>query len=365
MPDFWKRDDKNIQMELNLKTLLKIFPSELGYEVVDTCVGKAIKMPAIDAYLFANVTGASYLDNPIYPFTPKGTTKILREAFRYNFVTGIFDNGQLLYSPSVIRANRVYLFEGDKYVLLQEFNDESSYREAISSLIDEITNCGFDSRNFLVYRIETSKDGNGMEPFLEYLACEYFKRKGYIVENQIPLTHTVGSPDFGGFKLKVGKRGFHLIELAMMRITGEYSLADELTIEHLIVGEAKTATTDMAGQLAKYLNTTIFAKGYEMHPYKSEPSFSYYGLFNIGSDYKVKCREPKTPYANVGNKVFQINEYLHWYRNYLKLYIVANLTNDELKAMVTKRVGKYSVENLISTIDVMQTDEIMKWVKGN
>ena len=350
-------------MELNGKSLLKIFPAELGYEVVETCVGKAVKMPAMDAYLFANVTGASYLDNPVYPFTPKGTTKILREAFRYNFVTGIFDNGQLLYAPSVIREKRPCFFEGDKYVLLQELQDENSFRETVAALCNQISANGSDPRNFLVYRIEVSKKGNGMEPFLEYLACEYFKKKGYIVENQIPLTHTVGSPDFGGVKLKGSQRGFHIIELAMMRLTRNYSLVDDLTIDHLIVGEAKTATTIMAGQLAKYLNTSIFSKGYEMHPDKSDPSFPCYGLFNIGGDYTVRCREPVEPYSNVGETVFNLDEYLHWYYNYLKLYIAANLSNEELRDMVVQRYGRYSVENLVKRIDTIPIDEIMKWVK--
>lgn len=352
-------------MELDAKTLLKIFSAELGCEIAETCVGKAVKMSAVDAYLFANVTGASYLSNPIYPFTPKGTTKMLREAFRYHFVTGMFDNGRLAYAPSAIRAKHAYLFEGDKFILLEELQNEEAYRAAVSEYISKISTCGSDPCNFLVYRIEVSKKGNGMEPFLEYLACEHFKREGYIVENQIPLTHAVGSPDFGGYKLQNARRGFHLIELAMMRITGNYALADDLSIDRLIVGEAKTSTTMMAGQLAKYLNTTIFSKGYEMHPSKREPSFPYYGLFHIGNDYRVNCMEPSAPYQAVGDHPFDVEAYLHWYGNYLKLYIAANLTDDERKTMVERRFGKYSLEKLVAAVDAMTVKEIMQTVKEN
>ena len=38
---------------------------------------------------------------------------------------------------------------------------------------------------------------------MEYLTCETFKKYGYVVENQIPLAHSIGSPDFGGYKTKI------------------------------------------------------------------------------------------------------------------------------------------------------------------
>ena len=39
--------------------------------------------------------------------------------------------------------------------------------------------------NILILRVETYKKGNGLESFLEYLACRYFNEMGYITENQI------------------------------------------------------------------------------------------------------------------------------------------------------------------------------------
>ena len=35
-------------------------------------------------------------------------------------------------------------------------------------------------------RVETYKNGNGLESFMEYLTCKYYNSHGYITENQIP-----------------------------------------------------------------------------------------------------------------------------------------------------------------------------------
>ena len=105
-------------MELNKRTITKIFEENFAFPLVDTIIGKAIKMDAISAFHFANITGAGYLDDPTYPFSPKGVLKILRSAFQYNIVTGIFDRHNLYYSPTELMDMKPYLFSGDKYLVL-------------------------------------------------------------------------------------------------------------------------------------------------------------------------------------------------------------------------------------------------------
>ena len=64
--------------------------------------------------------------------------------------------------------------------------------------------------------------------------------------------------------------GFHIIELAMLRLfKGRkcYINATELSND-AVVGEAKTGTNKMTEQLLKYLNTSLFSEGYEIHPFK-------------------------------------------------------------------------------------------------
>ena len=97
-------------MEISKEIAIDIFKKNFKYDVVDTILGQAIKMDYYNAFLYANVTGAGYLDNYVMPFTPKGLMKIFYNAFNYNFVTGIFDNASLKYSPYNLSLTRNYLF---------------------------------------------------------------------------------------------------------------------------------------------------------------------------------------------------------------------------------------------------------------
>lgn len=352
-------------MELNKKSIIRIFDENFAFPIVETIVGKAIKMDALSAFHFANITGAGYLDDPIYPFSPKGVLKILREAFQYNIVTGVFDRNQLFYSPTELMSLKPYLFDSDKYVVIEECLTEAQFREELDEAYNLLIEEGKKTTDYVFFRVEAWKNGNGMECFLEYLACEHFRKKGYIVENQIPLVHAVGSPDFGGFHLEKCDKGFHIIELSMLRITGNLKILDDLTVDHVIVGEAKTSTTIMAGQLEKYLNTTAFLKGYEMHPDKPNPTKDCFGLLNIDSDFQVQCREPRRVYSGKGDIIFDFNEYMKWYQNNLKFYIIANLKNDEFKRFIDskKSTGKYNQAKIIDVIKNTTISEIVKYVR--
>ena len=352
-------------MELNEKSIYKIFEKNFSFPIVDTIIGKAIKMDPISAFLFSNVTGAGYLDNSTYPFTPKGVMKILRQAFKYNIVTGIFDGQNLFYSPTELISKKDYLFKNEKYVVLIECNSEQEFREETQKYFDILKHNKIETADYIIFRIEAWKNGNGMECFLEYLACEYFRKKGYIVENQIPLVHAVGTPDFGGFKTNDSNHGFHLIELSMLRITKNLDLLNHLKVTHVIVGEAKTSTTIMASQLEKYLKTGVFYKGYEMHPEKRLATKDCFGLLNINDSYLVHVQEPATAYNNCGKNLFDYDEYLSWYENNLKFYILANLTNEELKQFIEEKSprGKYNQKKIVAVVLLTPINEIIKFVK--
>lgn len=352
-------------MELNRNTILEIFKNNFDFPIVETIIGTAVKMDARSAFHFSNITGAGYLDDATYPFTPKGVMKILREAFQYNIVTGIFDRHRVFYSPTELAASKAYLFDSDKYVILKECSSEPIFNKEIQAAYDILRENHLKSTDYIIFRIEAWKNGNGMECFLEYLACEYFLRRGYIVENQIPLVYAVGSPDFGGFKLKHSGRGFHILELAMLKITKNYELLKQLEIEHIIVGEAKTATTIMTEQLKKYMNTGVFYKGYEMHPDKNHASKAYFGLFHIDDDFAIRVDEPTEEYRILGEEIFDYGQYMTWYENYIKFYIVANLTNSELEDFVEgiRQRGKYNQKKLIDAVISTPLMDMVNYVK--
>jgi len=322
-------------VEISKDVYFKIFQRNFNYEIVETAIGTAVKMPCFDAFIYSCVTGAGYLENPIYPFTPKGLMKLFYNAFDYKFVTGIFDNTTLKNTPFILSLAKKYLFEEDKYVVPIEFVYERELTDYLKSKYSSIAN----PENYIIQRIEARKAGKGMEPFLEYLAAEYFKNIGYIVENQIPLAHSVGSPDFGAYGLEkiisslssfgfLPGCGFHVIELAMIRLYHRLGRGEVIPHDDLVVGEAKSNTTSMSKQLEKYLNTGLFDAGFEIHPFKSKPGADYFGLVTLDSGYKIKVIPPRTKY--LPEQILSKPEYITWLMNYMKFYLLANLTNDEL-----------------------------------
>lgn len=360
-------------MEINKEKALMIFKNNFKYEICDTVLGTAVKMNSYDAFLYANVTGAGYLDNYVLPFTPKGLTKIFYNAFNYNFVTGIFDNGSLKYSPYNLSLTKEYLFNGNKYIIFVEFNSENELRQYLKEYICICKNNNIESTDFIIQRIETSKVGNGMESFLEYIACEKFKEEGYIVENQVPLAATVGSPDFAGYSLcelnkiddfkSISNIGFHIIELSMLRFSHKTNEKDNTYDNKNIVGEAKTSTLKMDSQLGKYLNTGLYKYGFEMHPSKKNPTYDKFGLLTINSEDKIIITYPKT-FQNYESDNYSYEDYEKWLANYMKFYLLANLSNDELKRFCLEKYNmQISNNNLISIIEKVSIKELLEFIK--
>ena len=332
-----KRND-----ELTKEDILTIFENNFGYNRVLTPLGYAITMPSREAFIFSNVTGAGYLDNFIYPFTPKGLMKLFYNAFDYNFVTGVFDKTTIKHTPYMLAKGKPFLFNtADKFIVPIEFYSDFELQEFLESKFDELEN----PSQYIIMRVEKSKKGNGLESFMEYLASEYFKKMGFIVENQIPLAYSVGSPDFGGYSLKSildsTKKylpcGFHIIELAMIRLSlsPQKYKSSEYKNNNYIVGEAKTSTKQMDSQIRKYLDTGLFDWGIELHPNKQFPSEKDRGILTLTDDLFIKFREPKEKYI-VRHPIYDKNQYCKWLENYMKFYLISNFTNDEFATLYYK-----------------------------
>lgn len=367
-------------MEIGHDEFFQIFKNNFDYEIIDTIIGRAIKMHPYDAFIYSTVTGSGYLTNPIYPFTLHGLTKVFYNAFDYKFVTGLYENTNIKNSPRYLKYDRPYIFTENKYILPVAFNSEIELTSILEKFINILDNNKINPQNFIIQRIETRKKGNGMEPFCEYITCEYFKTKGYIVETQIPLSHSIGSPDFAGYILKDFNsiipylnninNGFHLIELSMINLFTNkkriYSFKN-YNKNNLIVGEAKTSTTEMTKQLNKYLDTSLFDKGYEIHPQKKKPKSPFHGLISIGSDYKVFIREPEKNYKSCKSQIDK-NEYYIWLNNYIKYYLFANFSNDQLNEIyysVNKRPisNQSSLSVFINSLDFQSILQLFKQYK--
>ena len=337
-------------MEIGSKEFIQIMKVNFNLPVVETPLGKGIKMNPYSAFIYASVTGAGYLDDPAYQFTPKGLLKLFYNAMDYKFVTGLFDNTTLKNTPYNLSLVKNFLFDGDKIIIPVEFNNEHELRKKLEKFSTEVKN----PTDFIIQRIELSKKGNGMEPLMEYLICETMKNEDYIVENQIPLSHSSGSPDFGGYKIvdflnsKIPLNKVHIIELAMIRLGLKSNNKSRKGVDSFIVGEAKTSTSVMAQQLDKYLKTGLYNEGFELHPSKLRASKSDFNLFTIDSSYKIQIiqRTSKTQFVDKKNQ----KEYQNWLLNYIKYYLIANLTNDEFNDFYLK-VNKRKISSLADIIN--------------
>ncbi|MFH2026783.1 MAG: hypothetical protein ABIK30_13380 [bacterium] len=345
-------------MEINSTVLVDILNKNFGYPIVNTQIGYGVIVDCRTAFLYSIVTGAGYLDNPLYPFTAKGLMKVFYTAIDYKFVTGLFDNTTLKNTPYILSKAKPYLFSGDKIILPVEFKTEIELQDKLKQFSQKEAK----PTDYLIQRIECSKQGNGMEPFMEYLACEIMKREGYIVENQIPLNHSTGSPDFGGYSLSKEIPPFfnsiHLVELSLIRLGFEIDKSTTGTKMWTVVGEAKTGTMEMKKQLDKYLATHLFDEGFEIHPSKKRPSSNYVGLITIDDQLKIKVvlRKEQKKLSDERQQ-----DYFEWLRNYIKYYLIANLTNDEFGDFYRRKMDApiSSKESIVAFVNGLSFEEIL------
>jgi len=340
-------------MDINAEKVISILNTAFGFEKVSTPIGYGVRVTSREGFIFSSVTGAGYLDNIFYPFSPKGLLKIFNSCLDFKFVTGIFDNSSLRHTPFVMNQIRNYLFSGDKIIVPFEFEKESNLQDKLRR---EFNNKGIDS-NIILLRLETNKKGFGLEPFFEYLACKYFNSKGYITETQIPLSYNWGSPDFGCFWLKeiineissfgILPLGFNVVELSLIRLYRQKYLVEKFDNSDIIVGEAKTSTTQMQSQIEKYLSSEFFDYAIEIHPFKKSASNNLNGLFTIENNNLVFILPKKLKLFS--NKYSQ-EKYIKWLSIYFRIYILANYTNDELNKLFKITFN----ENLSNQSDIIK-----------
>src|SRR3989344_8998704 len=125
-------------MEINSKEFIQIMGKNFGYNIIVTKLGRGVVVDPFTAFIYSTVTGAGYLDDPLYQFTPKGLMKLFYNALDYKFVTGIFDNTTLKNTPYIIAQSKTYLFEGDKVIIPVEFESEIELQKKLKKFVSEL-----------------------------------------------------------------------------------------------------------------------------------------------------------------------------------------------------------------------------------
>lgn len=357
-------------MQLSKENVIKILKNNFNFKSYrDEFLGEVVLMDSFDAYIYSAITGHGYLDNIVQPFTPNGLMQIFNQANAYNFVTGMFDrDGNLYHTPFYQVRKRPYLITGEKHILPIEYDTNANLKKRLKEILNYIEKQGRDPRNFIICRIKKSTSGYSMEPFLEYVATKFFNNQGYLTETQIPFYYSGGTPDFAAYLLpdinKLIKANFEssgtcFIGLASIRIFG-YSFVgnDEKKVKEAIVGEAKTSSLTALKQIEKYLERKIFNKAYEIIPHKETPEVTA-GLITFDNEGYIKIYETKVPAEVEPEKQ---RKYLSWLRNYIKYFLIANLSNEELDEIYGRHAKKSTrnINDLVNFINNFKFKELIK-----
>jgi hypothetical protein len=179
-------------MGLSSPDVIEVLKSLLGGDLKNSPLGLGVTCTPREAYILSALTGATYFDSHVFPFTPKGLLKVFNSVNEYKIVGGLFDGKELANSPTCYLDKKSYLFKGNKLIVPLEISSESSLRDKLRAAYGENDT----DPNLLILKIEVSKKGHGLEPLMEYVASKFYSLHGYVTETQLPLSHNLGSPDF-------------------------------------------------------------------------------------------------------------------------------------------------------------------------
>jgi len=356
-------------MRLNRENVITILEKNFGFtRIQDPELGNFIEMSPFDAYSYSAITGHGYLDNIRQPYTPNGLMQVFNQANAYNMVTGMFDrDGNLFHTPLYQVSERGYLVRGNKFILPVEYNTNAELLKKLEIIQRTIIRTNRNPQNFIICRIKRSTSGYSMEPFMEYVASKYFQRLGYFTETQIPFYYGGGTPDFAAYSLpdlrelmksRFNFNGSSFIGLASIRAFQLHKNGDGgVDFTEAIVGEVKTASFNAIGQIKKYLSRGIFNKAYEIIPHKKSPEVIA-GLLTFDDSGNIEVYEAKTPAKIIPERQ---TSYLEWLHNYIKYFLIANFTNEELDEFYSERTGKRTrnISELISFVNSLEIEDIL------
>jgi len=328
-----------------------------------------------DAYMYSAITGSEYLSDhdPALHFSPKGLQSVFALYRSNQLSTGLFacnnnDGIEFYHTTANIAQSRPFIKVEDKYIIPLEVTS-SSELSAKQGLYKKLIEAGKEPSNYLVTLIRMDTFGGGLEPFLEYVFCRYYKESGYITENQIPLRYGIGTPDAGAFHMpeiftKLRDRGYidqgaFLLELASLSVFGKsnYKAKQENLDEDLVVGEAKppTVTAQIERQLDKYSSIGLFDRYYRILPSPVRNS-SKYGLITFNEIGKITVLDGKIKFPI--NRI-ERRLYIAWLENYFKFYLLSNLNWPEFCKILGQKSLKLTKTSVINAVNRLEFDNVL------
>lgn len=334
-----------------------------------------LKVSARQAFVISEVCGGMYLGTSQNRncFSYRGLGKVFHTVGRNDFVVGLFDKGVPYLTPYLFSQKYEWLVDEDFYILPIAINTEEEFEVEISRLKKKLPN----PERVMVFRVETSKRGHGLENLLEYVFAQSFISFGFLVESQAPLSHSLGTPDLVVLNSNILKdylgdlgidwRGGFLIELAMLRAfqkNSKNAIAKEernVSEDMAMVCEAKVENVDTTNRLRKYLSSGYFNYGVQLKT-------DYYdirdkGFLSFGFDNHWRIKSDGWSNIKKSLSTSQI-EYFHWYKTVLRLNLFANFTHSEIDTYSMQEYSKNPKAWLLSPDSDKVLSQMLKELKN-
>lgn len=351
--------------------LIAVLKNNLNYEVYeDRILGQLIIMDNYDAYKYVVMTGHGYLDlsqPELRVIIRRDMYRVLNQIDQYEVQFGLFqfDKPEFFSTTNKHIEQYPFMVDGEcKKLIFVEYEDKIINSEPmlyamLKEIGSHIINRGERTTDYIVCPIRKRKLVD-FEPFFEYIVSEIYNRNGYITDTQVPFFYGIGTPDAAAYNRKdiiekvqeyVSTKGFSIFELMTLKskFSSKRKRKTEIHVPESLnaVFEVKTGSVD-GSQINKYISKDIFTKGFEVIPHKARCS-SYSGLINCGDRGDINIIDINNNYKINPQK---LSLYNNWLENYMKFYIIANLTDEEL--VLFKKIHRIS-----------STDSLIKYIKNN
>lgn len=333
-------------MKLYSDYLKNILKRNSRFRVInDSDLGMLFELKPMEAYRYVVLTGSGYLniDEPeLRTFAKRDVFRVFNQAQKFDIQLGVFDDNdvEFKYDSQYFFEKYPFILKGNKYILFVDFvednsSGEPSYYDDLRR-INQIINDKGDNPNDYIISLVDEDNRKELESFFEYFVCDYFARRGFFTDSQIPFYYGVGTPDIAAFSLpelsnlleeKYGISGCTTFELMNLKMLNDLKTPEKSNSEQNLVFEVKTTSTN-GSQIKKYINKDIFDKAYEMIPHKKRKS-DYAGLFHFTDDGELLIEESRNlPTRN--KKLFN-----DWLETYFKMYLLHNFTKEQFETFKT------------------------------
>jgi len=363
--------------------MINILTTNFGFKKVDVPpYGLAVEMDVRDAFRYSLIEGSPYLTTE-YGFTCKGRMNVFyhRSSLNngyYTYCPGLFGvkqtNGVISldegHAPYYINKKYPQIFKDKKTVIFLEHDSKNttSRVELERKVFEELKKQGNNPSNYLL-TIVTDRQSL-KEAFFEFVACQYFNSKGYLTECQVPFKNNEGIPDFAAYSIPYLKDlidnelisgGCCIPEIAAACVFDNKST----TIQHLepnkiMIGEVKTTQKNASSQINKIIKTNLTDYVFEIIPFKKNRATNC-GLLRVDeSDLKINFESG--PAQKPDNNIHAEDE--KFLENYIKFYILANLSIEKIKQKFIVESSESESAQLIKGVLSQDLKDIIKFVRS-